>query len=896
MLEAYIEDESLGDAGDDEARAPRGHDRRRDHAGAARLRLQEQGRAAAARRGHRLPAEPARRSADGRHRPEVRGRDRASAVARPAVLRPGLQGHVRPVRRQADVLPRLLRHAQGRRPRAQHDHRQDRARQPHPPDAREPPRGARLDHRRRDRGRRRPQEHDDGRHARRRERPDRARVDDVPRARDPGRGRAEVEGRPGQARQRAAAARRGGPDVPRLIRRGDGPDPDRRHGRAASRDHRRPAEARVQRRRERRPAAGRLPRDGGQGRRQHSREVRPPDRRLGPVRGRRHQPASAGARARLRVQRQDRRRQDPEGVHPGGRRGHQGGHGLRRARGLSGRRHRDRARRRVVPRGRLERARLQDRRLDGVQGGPEALEAEAARARHGRRGDDPGGLPRRRDGEPQQPPRAHRVDEPPRQRAGHQGQRAAFGDVRICNRPALDDAGPGRLHHAVRSLRRSASVDRERHHRRSGLTRKSKEQGATNGQAEVRAHEAARQRRHHRSHRPRQDDADRSDHEGARRTERRHGSRFRRDRQGAGGAAARHHDQHRACRVRDGEPSLRARRLPWSRRLHQEHDHRRRADGRRDPRRLGRRRPDAADPRAHPARAPGRGAGDRRRAEQGRHGRRRRAARARRAGGARAPLQVRVPRRRHPGRARLGAEGARGRRGVDAEDHRADGRGRLLHPGADARRRQAVPHADRGRLHDHRPRHRRDRAHRAGQDRVGQRGRDHRHPPRGREDRRHGPRDVPEDARLRAGRRQRGRTAARYEARGGGARPGAREAGLDHASHALQGRGLRALEGRGRPPHAVLQRLPAAVLLPHDGRDRCDQAPGGPGDGHAGRQHEHGDRAHPADRHGSGSPVRHPRRRPHRGCGRRHRDPQVERQPRLGERRRRCHSRRSESG
>ena len=52
-----------------------------------------------------------------------------------------------------------------------------------------------------------------------------------------------------------------------------------------------------------------------------------------------------------------------------------------------------------------------------------------------------------------------------------------------------------------------------------------------------------------------------------------------------------------------------------------------------------------------------------------------------------------------------------------------------LHPGADARRRQAVPDADRGRLHDHRPRHRRDRPHRAGQDRGRQRGRDRRHPP-----------------------------------------------------------------------------------------------------------------------------------------------------------------------
>ena len=73
------------------------------------------------------------------------------------------------------------------------------------------------------------------------------------------------------------------------------------------------------------------------------------------------------------------------------------------------------------------------------------------------------------------------------------------------------------------------------------------------------------------------------------------------------------------------------------------------------------------------------------------------------------------------------------------------------------------------------------------------RGRDRRHPREGREDGRHRPRDVPEDARLRAGRRQRRRAAPRRQARGGRARPGAREAGLDHAAHALQGRGLRAL-------------------------------------------------------------------------------------------------------
>ena len=96
-------------------------------------------------------------------------------------------------------------------------------------------------------------------------------------------------------------------------------------------------------------------------------------------------------------------------------------------------------------------------------------------------------------------------------------------------------------------------------------------------------------------------------------------------------------------------------------------------------------------------------------------------------------------------------------------------------------------------------------------------GRDRRHPPE-REDRRHRARDVPQDPRLRAGRRQRGRAAPRHQEGGGRARSGARQAGLDHPAHALRGRGLRALEGRGRPPHAVLQRLPAAVLLPHDRR------------------------------------------------------------------------------
>ena len=110
----------------------------------------------------------------------------------------------------------------------------------------------------------------------------------------------------------------------------------------------------------------------------------------------------------------------------------------------------------------------------------------------------------------------------------------------------------------------------------------------------------------------------------------------------------------------DQEAPLRARRLPRPRRLREEHDHRRGADGRRDPGRLGRRRPDAADPRAHPARPPGRRSGARRLHEQGRHGRRSGTARAGRARSPRAALQVRIPRRRDPDRQGFGAVGARG--------------------------------------------------------------------------------------------------------------------------------------------------------------------------------------------------------------------------------------------
>ena len=53
-------------------------------------------------------------------------------------------------------------------------------------------------------------------------------------------------------------------------------------------------------------------------------------------------------------------------------------------------------------------------------------------------------------------------------------------------------------------------------------------------------------------------------------------------------------------------------------------------------------------------------------------------------------------------------------------------------------------------------------------------------------------------------------------------------------AHQVQGRGVRPQEGGGWPSHAVLLRLPAAVLLPYHRRDRRRQPARGHGDGDAG--------------------------------------------------------------
>ena len=72
----------------------------------------------------------------------------------------------------------------------------------------------------------------------------------------------------------------------------------------------------------------------------------------------------------------------------------------------------------------------------------------------------PRGVHGRRDRRPQPPPRPRRGHGAARQRPGGQGPRPAVGDVRLRDRPAVDDPGPGDLHDAVRPLRRSPDQPR----------------------------------------------------------------------------------------------------------------------------------------------------------------------------------------------------------------------------------------------------------------------------------------------------------------------------------------------------------------------------------------------------------------------------------------------------
>jgi hypothetical protein len=123
--------------GRDQARHPHAHDRRRDPADAVRHRLQEQGRAAHARRRDRLHALAGRHPAGAGHR-RRREAGRAQGRRRREVLGAGLQADDRPVRRPADLRARLFGRAEVGRLGLQPDPRQEGAHRPDPADARQP--------------------------------------------------------------------------------------------------------------------------------------------------------------------------------------------------------------------------------------------------------------------------------------------------------------------------------------------------------------------------------------------------------------------------------------------------------------------------------------------------------------------------------------------------------------------------------------------------------------------------------------------------------------------------------------------------------------------------------------------------------------------------------------
>ena len=133
-----------------------------------------------------LPS-PAGRAAGDRHRTGSRRGGRARGHPQPrrlrAVRRAGVQDHGRSVRRQADLLPRLLRPSGGRLARAERQQRAHRADRAHPDDARQRARGGRRGLRRRHRRRGRHQAGDHRRHARRARRADQAGEHHFPRAR-----------------------------------------------------------------------------------------------------------------------------------------------------------------------------------------------------------------------------------------------------------------------------------------------------------------------------------------------------------------------------------------------------------------------------------------------------------------------------------------------------------------------------------------------------------------------------------------------------------------------------------------------------------------------------------------------------------------------------------------
>ena len=165
---------------------------------AVRLGLQEQGRAAAARRGRRLPALAGRPRGLQRHRRQDRRADRAQAGRHRAAVHARLQDHGRPARGLDHLLPRLFRHGEERHGARQHHARQEGARRAHVSDARQRPRADRRSLRGRHHRAAGPQGYAHRRDAVRPQQARAAREDGVPQPRHRDEGRAQDQGRRGE--------------------------------------------------------------------------------------------------------------------------------------------------------------------------------------------------------------------------------------------------------------------------------------------------------------------------------------------------------------------------------------------------------------------------------------------------------------------------------------------------------------------------------------------------------------------------------------------------------------------------------------------------------------------------------------------------------------------------
>ena len=389
---------------------------------------------------------------------------RARAERRRAVLGAGVQDPQRSVRRQPDVLPRLFRHAELRRHGVRADRRTRRsasgaccrctptsaarsrkcapATSPRPWASRTSSPATRC--------------------ATSRQVITLEKMD-VPGAGHLGGGGAEDQGRPGEDGPGAAAPREGRPVVPRVDRRGVRADHHLRHGRAAPRNHRRPHEARVQGRGQRRQAAGRLSRN-------HSRQGR--ERRQ--VRAR--SPAAAASTATCGSS--SSRNEQGKGyefvngivggtraarVHPGRREGHQGSA-------------RDRRASPAIPVVDVKVTLFDGSYHDvdsnemafkiagifGFKDGFRKAKPVHARADHEGRGRDAGGLHGRRHRRPESPPRPDPGMEDTPCRQGRHRRSAAVGDVRLRDHRALDEPGPRDVHDGIREVHGSAAEHRRR--------------------------------------------------------------------------------------------------------------------------------------------------------------------------------------------------------------------------------------------------------------------------------------------------------------------------------------------------------------------------------------------------------------------------------------------------